>query len=82
MQTVTGYVIPLVVAIVVFLVLLGVSFLLLRRVPPRYTIGTDKEEIDHRVVHFTLRLALTFGIGAVIIGILLVVAALLALQLF
>ena len=73
MQTVTG--------IVVFLVLLGVSFLLLRRVPPRYTIDTDKEEIDHRVVHFTLRLALAFGIGAVIIGVLLV-AALLGLQFF
>lgn len=81
MQTVTGYVISLIVAIGVFGVLLIVSFLLLRRVPPRYTIGTDKEEIDHRVVHFTLRLALTFGIGAVVIGILLV-AALLALQLF
>ncbi len=71
----------LVVAIVVFGVLLGASFLLLRMVPPRYTVDTNKEEIDHRVVHFTLRLALTFGIGAVIIGILLV-AAMLALQLF
>ena len=71
----------LVVAIIVFGVLLIVSFLLLRRVPSRFTLGTDKEEIDHRVVHFTLRLALTFGIGAVIIGILLV-AALLAQGLF
>ena len=62
--------------IAVFLV---VFYFLLRRVPPRYTIDTGKEEIDHRVVHFTLRLALAFGIGAVIIGVLLV-AALLGLQ--
>ncbi len=70
------------IAGVIVATFLGVSYLLLRRVPPRYTIDTNKkEEIDHRVVHFTLRLALTFGIGAVIMGVLLV-AALLALQLF
>ena len=68
-------------AIVIFVMLLGVCFLLLWRVPSRYTRSTDKEEIDHRVVHFTLRLALAFGIGAVIIGVLLV-AALLGLQFF
>jgi hypothetical protein len=69
MQTITEYVI----SIVVFCVLLGASFLLLRMVPPRYTVDTNKkEEIDYRVVHFTLRLALTFGIGTVVIGVLLV----------
>ncbi len=36
MQTVTGYVISLIVAIGVFGVLLVVSFLLLRRVPPTF----------------------------------------------
>lgn len=65
---------------IIFVVLLGAPFYLLSRVPPRYTIDPDKkEETDHRVVHFTLRLALTCGIGAVIIGIL-IVAALLGLQ--
>ena len=59
---------------------LGASIFFMLRVPPRFTIDTNKkEEIDHRVVHFTLRLALTFGIGAVIIGVL-IVAALLGLQ--
>lgn len=69
-------------AMVVFGVLLVLTFVLLKRVPSRYTTDSRKEEIDYRVVHFTLRLALTFGIGAVIIGILLVVAALLAQALF
>lgn len=68
----------MVIGSVFFGVLLGVSILLLRQVPPRYTIDTDKkEEIDYRVVHFTLRLALAFGIGAVIIGIVLVSSQLL-----
>lgn len=63
-------------AMVVFGVLLVLTFVVLNRVRWHYTSDSSKEEIDHRVVHFTLRLALTFGIGAVIIGILLVVAAL------
>lgn len=79
MQTVTGYVIPLVVALVVFAVLLGVCIFLLLRVAPRTS--TDREQTDYRVVHFTLRVAFTFGIGAVVTGILLV-AALFTLRLF
>jgi len=63
-------------SLVVFGVLLGVSIRLLLRLPPRYSID-KKEEIDYRVVLFTLRLALAFGIGAVIIGTLLVASQLL-----
>lgn len=77
MQTVVA----MVGVVAVFGVLLALSCKLLKRVPSRYTTDSRKEEVDHRVVHFTLRLALTFGIGAVIIGILLV-AVLLAQALF
>lgn len=58
-----------------FAVLLGVSIMLLLLVAPRST--TDREQTDYRVVHFILRLALAFGIGAVIIGVLLVASQLL-----
>lgn len=75
-----GIAVSIVGCLVFFVVLLGVSIFFMLRVPPRYTIDPDKkEETDHRVIHFTLRLALTLGIGAVIIGIL-IVAALLGLQ--
>jgi len=60
-----------------FAVLLGASVLMLLLVAPLST--PNREQRDYRVVHFILRLALTFGIGAVIIGVLLV-AALLWLQ--
>jgi hypothetical protein len=60
-----------VISLIVFGVLLGVSLFLVLRVPPRYTID-KKKEIDYRVVLFTLRLALTFGIGAAVVGTLLV----------
>lgn len=72
MQTVTEYIIPLAVAGVVFLVLLGVTIFLLLHVAPRN--GANRERPDYRVVHFTLRVAFTFGIGAVIVSILLVAA--------
>lgn len=49
---------------------------LLRAGSPRVT---KEEQRDYRVVHFTLRLALILGIGAVIMGVLLV-AMLLGLQ--
>lgn len=62
-----------------FAVLLGASVLMLLLVAPLST--TDRGQRDYRVVHFTLRLALTFGIGAVMVGVLLV-ATLLGLQLF
>lgn len=55
----------------VFVVLLVVSLFLVLRLPPRYPIDKRKE-VDYRVVLFTLRLALAFGIGAVVIGALLV----------
>ena len=99
MQIVRGYIIPIVVAVVVFglglvpycsgatqlragqyygslffAVLLGASILLLLHVPPRSS--TDKEQTNYRVVHFTLRVALTLGIGAVIVAVLLVAALL------
>ena len=57
-----------------FAVLLGVSILLLLHVPLRSS--TDKEQTNYRVVHFTLRVALTLGIGAVIVAVLLVAALL------
>lgn len=65
------------IGLALFGILLVVSVLLLLRVAPRSV--TDGEQRDYRIVHFTLRLALTFGIGAVVIGVLLV-AALLGLQ--
>jgi len=68
-----GTVISLIVSLIVFGVLLVVSIRLLSRLPSRYTIDpAKKEEVDYRVVLFTLRLALAFGIGAVIIGVLIV----------
>ena len=105
MQTVKGYVIPTVVAVVVFslglvpycsaatqlraglyygslffAVLLGASITLLLYVTPSST--TDKEQRDYRFVHFALRLALAFGIGAVVIGVLLVASQLGLMPLF
>ncbi len=98
MQTVKGYVVPIVVLVIFalglvpyfsgatqlraglyygslfFVVLLGVSILLLLRVP--LCSSTDKEQTNYRVVHFTLRVALTLGIGAVIVAVLLVAALL------
>ena len=65
-----------VISLIVFGVLLGVSIRLLLRLPPRYSID-EKKEIDYRVVLFTLRLALAFGIGAVVVGALLVASQLL-----
>ncbi|GAI42309.1 unnamed protein product [marine sediment metagenome] len=104
MHTGKRYVIPIVVAAVIFVLslvpywwglpqtragiyygslffaaLLGASVLMLLLVAPLST--TDRGQRDYRVVHFALRLALTFGIGAVTVGVLLV-AALLGLQLF
>ena len=64
----------IIIAIGVFVVLLVVPFILLLIVVPRFTADENKRE--YRVVHFVLRLALTFGIGAVIVGILLVAALL------
>lgn len=63
-----------VISLIVFVVLLAVSILLLW-VIQRYS-TTKKEEVDYRIVHFTLRLALAFGIGAVAIGVLIVIAIL------
>lgn len=77
MQTVTGHVISLVVAILVFGALVGASFVLLRKVSPRHTIDNSKVEIDHRVVYLTLRVALTFAIGAAVVGVVIVTALLL-----
>lgn len=57
-----------------FVVLLGASVMLLLFAAPRST--TDREQRDYRVVHFTLRLALAFGIGAVVVAVLLVAALL------
>jgi hypothetical protein len=34
--------------------------------------AANMERRDYRVVHFALRLALTFGIGAVVVGVILV----------
>jgi len=62
-----------------FGVLLGLCIFLLLCVGQRTS--TDREQTNYRVVHFTLRVAFTFGIGAVVIGILLV-AALFTLRLF
>jgi len=62
------------VTIAIFLV--ASILVLLRAGSPRIT---KEEQRDYRVVHFTLRLALTLGIGAVIMGVLLV-AMLLGLQ--
>lgn len=51
-------------------IFLGFSiFVLWRAGSPRVT---KEEQRDYRVVHFTLRLALILGTGAVIMGILLV----------
>ncbi len=72
MQTVTGYGNSLVVAISFFVVLLGVSIFLLLRVP--LGSSADKKQTNYQVVHFTLRVALTLGIGAVIVAVLLVAA--------
>ena len=55
-----------------FVVLSGASILLLTYVPTR--IDNKAENRDFRVIHFILRVALTFGIGAVLIGILLIVS--------
>ncbi len=54
-----------------FVALLGASMLLLTYVPTR--IDNKAENRDFRVIHFVLRVALAFGIGAVLIGILLMV---------
>lgn len=54
-----------------FIVLLGASVALLIHIPTR--IGDKAENRDFNVVKFMLRTALTFGIGAVIIGILIIV---------
>jgi asparagine N-glycosylation enzyme membrane subunit Stt3 len=56
---------------ILFCVLLAAALLLawLEHMKP-------KEPRDYRVVHFTLRLSLTFGIGAVIVAIVLVLASL------
>ena len=62
-----------------FAVLLGASISLLLLAGPHS--ATDGVRRDYRVVHYTLRLALAFGIGAVIVGVLLM-ATLLGLQLF
>ena len=55
-----------------FAVLLGASVILLAH--PAST--SDKKPVDYRIIHFTLVSALLFGIGAVIIAILLVATAL------
>ena len=68
MQAVAG----LISAASVFAVLLVLSFKALNRLSGSSTTDSPKADTDHRVVHFTLRLALAFGIGAVIVGILLV----------
>jgi len=54
-----------------FVILLGVSIALLTYIPAR--IDNKAENRDFRVIHFVLRVALTFGVGAVLIGILLIV---------
>jgi hypothetical protein len=64
------------IGIGIFVALLFAPFYLLSKVPPRYSIDKMKET-DYRVVLFTLRLALAFGIGAVVVGALLVVSQLL-----
>lgn len=67
----------LIIVGVTIAIFLGTSILVLRRAgSPRVA---KEEQRDYRVVHFTLRLALTLGIGAVIMGVLLV-AMLLGLQ--
>ncbi|MBA7638400.1 hypothetical protein ES703_46055 [subsurface metagenome] len=54
-----------------FVILLGASIALLTYVPPR--IDDKAENRDFRVIHFILHVALTFAVGAVLIGILLIV---------
>lgn len=54
-----------------FVTLLGSSIALLTYAPIR--ISEKAENRDFRVIHFILRAALTFGVGAVLIGILLIV---------
>ena len=56
---------------ILFCVLLAVALML-----ARFEHMKPKEPRDYRVVHFTLRLALTFGIGAVIVAVVLVLASL------
>ena len=51
-----------------FSVFLGASTSLLYLVNPRYE--TRDVPPDYRVIHFTLRLSLAFGIGAVLVAIL------------
>lgn len=54
-----------------FTVLFGSSItLLMHSVPPN---GNEREYRDYRVIHFTLRLAFVFGLGAVLIAILLLI---------
>ena len=55
-----------------FAVLLEASIILLMYA----ALISDKKPVDYRVVHFTLVSALVFGIGAVVIAILLVATAL------
>lgn len=57
-----------------FAVLFGASILLLLRTIPYQNSGDQKRLEDHRVVHFTLRLALIFGTGAVIVATLMMAA--------
>ena len=63
-----------------FLLLLFVSIWLMLHVEP--IVADHKVERDYRVVHFILRLALTFGIGAVIVAIVVVANQLHLLPLF
>ncbi len=74
MQIILGYSGLGLVSIAVFVTLLITCLRLLNKVPLRYTVDTGKQEIDHRAVNFTLRLALTFGIGAIIAGLFLIAA--------
>lgn len=63
-----------------FLLLLFISIWLMLHVEP--IVADHKVERDYRVVHFILRLALTFGIGAVIVAIIVVADQLHLLPLF
>ena len=61
-----------------FAILLGTSVvLLLVASPPPMTKDAEKQERDHRVVHYTIRVALAFAIGAIMVAILLLLSLLL-----
>ena len=61
-----------------FAILLSTCVVLLLVASPRpVTKDTEKQERDHRVVHYTIRVALVFAIGAIMVAVLLLIDLLL-----